>query len=45
VVSECVNATREVLDKHYDRRTKRDKMNQRRDYVDDLDAGEEGESA
>lgn len=33
VVSDRLNASEEILDKHYDRRSKRERANQRRDYL------------
>jgi hypothetical protein len=34
--SDRANVSQAVLDQHYDRRTKREKMEQRREYLDDL---------
>jgi len=36
VVSARVNVSTAVLDEHYDRRTERDKMEQRRKYLDQI---------
>lgn len=36
VVSERVNATEEIIEKHYDKRTQEDRMRLRRDKLDDL---------
>ncbi|SDM50795.1 Site-specific recombinase XerD [Halogranum gelatinilyticum] len=37
IVSGRVNATPEIIDKHYDRRTKRDRMEQRRQHLEKLE--------
>lgn len=34
--SDRANVSKIVLEQHYDRRTKREKMEQRREYLDDL---------
>jgi len=36
VVSDRANVSQAVIDQHYDRRTEREKMEQRRDYLDDI---------
>jgi hypothetical protein len=36
VVGDRANVSQEVLDQHYDRRTDREKMELRRQYLDDL---------
>jgi hypothetical protein len=36
VVSDRMNVSLDVLEKHYDRRTERKKSEQRREYVDDI---------
>jgi site-specific recombinase XerD len=36
VVGDRANVSPKVIEQHYDRRTKREKMEQRRDYVDDI---------
>jgi len=36
VVSDRANVSPEVIEQHYDRRSKREKMEQRRDYLGDL---------
>jgi len=36
VVSDRANVSQTVIDQHYDRRTERDKMEQRREYLDDI---------
>ena len=36
VVGDRANVTREVLDEHYDRRSQREKMEQRRKFLDDI---------
>ncbi len=36
VVSDRANVSQEVIDTHYDRRTERERMELRRDYLEDL---------
>jgi hypothetical protein len=36
VVSDRANVTSDVIDQHYDQRSQREKMEQRRGYLDDI---------
>jgi hypothetical protein len=36
VVSDRANVSQRVIEQHYDRRTEREKMEQRREYLDNL---------
>jgi len=37
VVGDRANVSKDVLDQHYDQRTERERMEQRRGYLDDIE--------